>query len=211
MQSPRAADGGNAPPLGALGRERLAPQLDASFRADAACAALGVPATKPIGPYGPQESYASEVQHVVELTSKDSEVLGTVCKIRGPMTNQPEKIGSDEFKKIDWILTDSLATGYSRYTPLTIKVGAAAENGCIVSEIKNLKQLLPNFGEDPLDKTKSTSDHVPICVPVNKGFCKVFQMNLLANGLAGDGFLSVPSSTPDGDVVDLRAKMNLLR
>lgn len=142
-------------------------------------------------------------------------VRSTVCKIRGPMTNQAEKMGKDEFQKIDWVLTDlKYESAYMpdpfrdtnddvhHVTPiLEVNIETQDSKGKLTHKINDLSKLRPRLFETqgesvaPLDwENESISDHVPLCVRMTltePGF-RHFQMNLLGNGLAGDGFLYVP-------------------
>lgn len=154
------------------------------------------------GGYKPENWSLRTFERYDENELGEQIVIGTVCKIRGPITNQPDKMGEAEFGKIDWVLTDIDPMEGCEVKPrLLININKSS-NGEV--DIEDYDQLLPKFKSGkPAWKQivnwskESTSDHVPVIVSAigyQDHSIKHFQMNLLANGLSSDGFVSFASS-----------------
>jgi hypothetical protein len=146
----------------------------------------------------------------VERTERTVEA--TTCKIRGPFTNQPSKLGDDQFGRIDWILSnwDGATWEYAPKFEVEVATDSDHPKQTFISDYSKLrpywKRESAQFGIADWTK-ESTSDHVPViatCTYHNEDSSqqtiKVFQMNLLANGLCGDGFVK-PINRSDTETV----------
>lgn len=137
-------------------------------------------------------------------------VEATTCKIRGPFTNQPSKLGEDTYGRIDWILSNWKG-GTWEYAP-KFNVEITTSNDRTQPFISDYSTLRPYWNDKSSQvgiadwTAESTSDHVPVIATCTYGkktsnqTIKVFQMNLLANGLCGDGFVK-PISRSDTETV----------
>lgn len=121
---------------------------------------------------------------------ENKKLRASTCKLRALATNQPHKIGEDQFGLIDHIMTNLDGRMLTEFE--------CPNDGNVIT---NYTRLLPNYTNYTPDEhieftdiqnEQSTSDHIPLVAIVNGpvGFpVLVMQMNLLANLLLGDGFL----------------------
>ena len=117
----------------------------------------------------------------------NKKLTASTCKLRALATNQPHKIGEDQFKLIDHIMTNLDGRMLTEFE--------CPNDGNVITDYT---RLLPNYTSGgsiefmDIQNKQSTSDHIPLVAIVNGpvGFpVTVMQMNLLANLLSGDGFL----------------------
>lgn len=142
------------------------------------------------------ETLPALIQALRPITGTGTGLKSTTWKIRGPLTNQPEKVGSQESGLIDWVMSNLPGTVINSFNPegnVAHLLPQYPQNGPTNQKI--------NF-EDPKNH-QSTSDHMPVIVKFENGV-KLFQMNLLANLLSGDGFLMGDSSINKALLTDLK-------